>query len=102
MSKVDAGGDLVVDGSVLVHLDPVLAHDGRADVDEALGVAHLRRPLERAVDEGRAQVAEVELADDLLRGLRRLDALSRLARLFPGVAHAQTLLRSAAARNRSR
>ena len=39
--------------------DAVLAHDRRADVDQPLGVAQLRRALERAVDEHRLEAAEV-------------------------------------------
>src|SRR4029077_20011679 len=42
-----------------VHLEAVLRHDSRADVDQALGVADLRRPFQRAVDEQRPKSAEV-------------------------------------------
>ena len=50
---IDPGGDVVVDQPDHLHLDPVLAHDRRAGVDQALGVAGLGTPLEGAVDERR-------------------------------------------------
>ena len=39
--RIDTGGDVVVDGAQHLHLDAVLLHDRRADVDEPLGVALL-------------------------------------------------------------
>jgi hypothetical protein len=57
--RPDADGDLVVDGADLVHGHAVLAHDRGADVDQPLRVAGLGGALEGAVDEQRAQVAEV-------------------------------------------
>jgi hypothetical protein len=41
-----AGGDVMADGADHVHSDALLAHDRGADIDQALGVAELRRRFE--------------------------------------------------------
>ncbi|MCO5571888.1 hypothetical protein L7F22_025636 [Adiantum nelumboides] len=55
----DAGGDVVVDGADLVHVDPVRLHDRHAAVDHALGVAAAGGAVEGAVDVGRTEPGEV-------------------------------------------
>src|SRR6476469_738786 len=61
---VDARRDVMVDEADLLDRDAVLAHDGCAGVDEALGVAHLGALLEVAVDVGGLEAAEVPVARD--------------------------------------
>jgi hypothetical protein len=51
-----ARGEIVIDGTDLVDVDAVLAHDRRADGHQARGVRNLGRPLERAVDVDGAEV----------------------------------------------
>ena len=53
------GGHVVVDQADDLGGDSVLLHDLRRRIDQRLGVGHLRRLLERAVDEQRAKPVEV-------------------------------------------
>ena len=55
----DTGGDLVVDGPDHLDRHALAAHDLDRDVGEALGVRHLGRSLQRAVDEQGPQVGVV-------------------------------------------
>jgi hypothetical protein len=57
-----ACGDVVVDGAHHIDLDPAATHDPAAQLDQPVGVAGLRRTLQRAVDEEGSQALEARAA----------------------------------------
>jgi hypothetical protein len=71
--RVHAGGDVVVDRPQDLDLDPVPAHDRGADLDQPLGVGHLGRTLQGAVEEQGPQAGEVPYLLDVSHGLHASD-----------------------------
>ena len=58
----DAVRNIMVNRAQHFYVHLVLLHDRLTDADEPFGVRHLRRFLQRAVDEERPQIREVPLA----------------------------------------
>jgi hypothetical protein len=58
--RVDAGGNVVVNGANQVDLHALLPHDPGAEINDALGVAHLGAAFQGAVDEDGAQAGVVK------------------------------------------